>query len=180
MEPEMARAQAEAPSRMAPEEYDRELSPEGLLGHSPSHGKLPPISKGQGVAMSRRSVERADHGEELAWNGLQVVLHEEISRLPERLRVLVILSYLEGKADEEIAALLHLPVGSVKRRLSRASDILQSRLMRLGMARSAAFLVTAQSRRVVFAEIVPVDLVERTIRRVAHALRPPSAESRKP
>ena len=40
----------------------------------------------------------------------------------------VILSYLEGKTNEEVAELLHWPVGTVKGRLSRARDLLRSRL----------------------------------------------------
>jgi prepilin-type N-terminal cleavage/methylation domain-containing protein len=116
--------------------------------------------------MSHRSTEHAEPGEEVAWNELRLVLHEEVSRLPERLRLPVILSYLEGNTNEEIAELLHWPTGTVNRRLKRAGDLLRSRLVRRGMTRSAAFLVTALSRRVVFAEIVPAELVNRTVRLV--------------
>ena len=54
-----------------------------------------------------------------AWNELRPVLHAEVERLPERYRVPVILSYLEGKTNEEVAELLRWPVGTVKGRLSR-------------------------------------------------------------
>ena len=101
---------------------------------------------------------------EAAWNALQLVFDEEVIRLPQKLRVPVVLSYLEGKTNEEVAELLHWSLGKVKRRLSRARELLPSRLMQRGMAASAAFLVTALFRGTVFAEIVPAELVNRTVR----------------
>jgi hypothetical protein len=99
-----------------------------------------------------------------AWNELRPVLHAEVNRLPERYRIPVILSYLEGKTNDEVADLLHWPVGTVKGRLSRARDLLRTRLTRRGLALSAAFLVTALSRGTVFAEVVPAELVSKTVR----------------
>ena len=90
-------------------------------------------------------------------------MHEEINRLPEKLRTVVILSYLESKTNDEVAGLLRWPVGTVKVRLSRARTLLRARLMR-HRAVSAVFLVTAFSQGTVFAEIVPVELVNRTVR----------------
>ena len=87
-----------------------------------------------------------------------------LSGSPSRYRLPVILSYLEGKTNEEVAALLHWPVGTVKGRLSRARDLLRSRLMRRGLGLSAAFLMTALSHGTVFAEVVPAELVRRTVR----------------
>lgn len=119
----------------------------------------------QGMAMSPREIEPDDQGERAAWNELRPVLHEELDRLPPKYRVPVILSYLEGKTNEEVAELLQWPVGTVKGRLSRARELLRSRLSRRGLALSAAFLVTALSWGRVFAEIVPSELVERTVER---------------
>jgi hypothetical protein len=118
------------------------------------------------MAMSRQSIQ-ANAGQEGGWNELQLVLHGEVSRLPKRLRVPVILSYLEGKTSAEIAKLLRWRVGTVDRRLSRAGEVLRSRLLRRGMARSASFLGAARSRRVVFAEVVPAELVNRTVQLVS-------------
>jgi RNA polymerase sigma factor (sigma-70 family) len=101
---------------------------------------------------------------EAAWNELRPVLHEEVNRLPEKYRTPVVLCYLEGKTNEEVAQLLQWPVGTVKGRLSRARDLLRSRLMRRGLALSAGFLLTALSENRVFAEVVPTPLVESTVR----------------
>jgi RNA polymerase sigma factor (sigma-70 family) len=101
-----------------------------------------------------------------AWNELRPVLHEEVSRLPQKYRVPVILSYLEGRTNEEVAALLNWPIGTVKGRLSRARELLRSRLTRRGLALSAAFLLMKLGDGFVLAEVVPPDLVEKTLVRV--------------
>jgi RNA polymerase sigma factor (sigma-70 family) len=118
----------------------------------------------QGVAMVPPAIGPNDPHQAAAWNELRGVLHAEVERLPERYRIPVILSYLEGKTNEEVAQLLQWPVGTVKGRLSRAREMLRSRLLRRGLCLSAAFLVTALSHGVVFAEAVPSDLVKRTVR----------------
>jgi len=118
----------------------------------------------QSVAMLPPAIEPDRQDEEAAWNELRPVLHEEVNRLPDKYRVPVILSYLEGKTNEEVAEMLRWPVGTVKGRLSRARDVLRSRLMRRGLTLSAAFLMTSLSRGRVFAEVVSSDLVARTVR----------------
>ena len=69
-----------------------------------------------------------------AWIELRPVLHEEVNRLPEKYRTAVVLCYLEGRTNEEAAEMLQWPVGTVKGRLSRARDMLRSRLTRRGLA----------------------------------------------
>jgi RNA polymerase sigma factor (sigma-70 family) len=118
----------------------------------------------QGMAMSPTAIGPDNQDQTAAWNELRPVLHDEVERLPARYRIPVILSYLEGKTNEEVAALLQWPVGTVKGRLSRARDLLRSRLMRRGLTLSAAFLMTALSHGTVFAEVVPAELVKRTVR----------------
>jgi RNA polymerase sigma factor (sigma-70 family) len=99
-----------------------------------------------------------------AWNELRPVLHDEVNRLPEKYRSAVVLCYLEGRTNEEAAAMLRWPVGTVKGRLSRARDLLRSRLTRRGLALSAAFLAVSLSKNAVFAEVVPPHLVEQATR----------------
>jgi len=105
------------------------------------------------------TVTSDNHG----WVELRPVLHEEVNRLPEKYRLPVILCYLEGKTNEEVAEQLKWPVGTVKGRLSRARDLLRSRLSRRGLALSAAFLVTALANGTVIAEVVPPRLVDETV-----------------
>ncbi len=105
------------------------------------------------------TVTSDNHG----WVELRPVLHEEVNRLPEKYRLPVILCYLEGKTNEEVAEQLKWPVGTVKGRLSRARDLLRSRLTRRGLALSAAFLVTALADGTVIADVVPPRLVDETV-----------------
>ncbi len=112
----------------------------------------------QGAAMLATS-----HDQDVAWNELRPVLHEEIGRLPEKYRKPVVLCYLEGRTNEEVAELLDWPVGTVKGRLSRARDVLRSRLTRRGLALSAGLLASLFAQNAVLAEVVPSRLVESTV-----------------
>ena len=71
---------------------------------------------------------------------LRTVLDEEIDRLPDRLRLPVVLCYLDGRSTEEAAGLLGVPRGTVLSRLSAARATLASRLTRRGVAAPAAGL----------------------------------------
>jgi hypothetical protein len=105
------------------------------------------------------------------------VLHEEINRLPEKYRAPVILCYLEGKTNEEVADLLQWPVGTVKGRLSRARDLLRSRLSRRGLALTAAFLVTALADGTVIADVVPPHLLDETVSNAMSIARRPGPDA---
>jgi RNA polymerase sigma factor (sigma-70 family) len=115
--------------------------------------------------MSAPAIERDSQDHTAAWNELRPLLHAEVERLPERYRTPVILSYLEGKTNEEVAALLGWPVGTVKGRLSRARDLLRSRLVRRGLSLSIAFVMTALSRQAAHAEVVSAELSATTVER---------------
>jgi len=69
---------------------------------------------------------------------LGVVLDEEIDRLPERFRAVVVLCDMGGLSYEDVAQQLGCAVGTVKSRLSRAREKLRLRLARRGLAPSAA------------------------------------------
>ena len=65
---------------------------------------------------------------------LNLVIQEEIGRLPEKYRAAVVLCYLEGLTHEMAAERLGWPVGSVKSRLAWARERLRVRLTRRGVA----------------------------------------------
>jgi len=117
----------------------------------------------RGAAMASLA-EPPQQEQEAAWAELRPVLHDELNRLPEKYRLPIVLSYLEGRTNEEVASLLSWPVGTVKGRLSRARDMLRSRLIRRGLVLSAAFLCSDLSHGVVFAEYVSDAMVDRTVR----------------
>jgi RNA polymerase sigma factor (sigma-70 family) len=107
----------------------------------------------RGQGLRRRARERPDAdlaavaaADAPAETDLAPVVHEEVRRLPEKYRDPVVLCYLEGKTNEEAAAALHWPVGSVKGRLARARDLLRSRLARRGLAPSAGLSASLAMR----------------------------------
>lgn len=55
-------------------------------------------------------------------------LYMAILNLPEELRILVTLYYIEGFSQKEIAEILHIQEGTIKSRLSRARDLLREQL----------------------------------------------------
>lgn len=56
-------------------------------------------------------------------------LHEEIDRLPEKLRIAVILFYFQDMDVVQTANVLNIPVGTVKSRLNKARKRLKEVLM---------------------------------------------------
>src|SRR5579884_1181277 len=55
-------------------------------------------------------------------------IQRALGALSEELRMVAVLSDIEGFSYEEIATILHVPLGTVKSRLHRARQILQERL----------------------------------------------------
>ncbi|SIO58708.1 RNA polymerase sigma factor, sigma-70 family [Singulisphaera sp. GP187] len=89
------------------------------------------------------------------------LLHDELARLPERLRAPIVLCYFQGLTHELAAAQLGWPVGTVRSRMARARRLLRERLTRKGVALSAGFLVAAS--RQTTAAMIPRILSEETI-----------------
>ena len=65
-------------------------------------------------------------------------LHEEVSRLPDRYRVPVVLCELEGLTYQEVANRMRCPVSTIGVRIARAKERLRARLIRRGIVPAAA------------------------------------------
>jgi RNA polymerase sigma factor (sigma-70 family) len=74
---------------------------------------------------------------------LSASVAEEVQRLPNKYRLPVVLYYLEGHTQAEVANTMRCPVGTIKTRLSRAREMLRRRLTRRGLALSTAAVATA-------------------------------------
>jgi RNA polymerase sigma factor (sigma-70 family) len=106
----------------------------------------------------------ATEPDEVLWRDLRPVLDAEVMRLPEKYRAPFVLCCLEGKTNEEAAAQLGCPRGTVLSRLARARERLRGRLARRGVTLSAAALAAAAGERGLAA--LPAGLAELTIRAV--------------
>jgi RNA polymerase sigma factor (sigma-70 family) len=96
------------------------------------------------------------------WRELRHLLDKELSRLPERFRVPVVLCDLEGLPRRQVARQLGLPEGTLSSRLHTARRTLAQRLSRYGFCLSAGALATALTRRASAA--VPAPLAASTVK----------------
>jgi DNA/RNA endonuclease YhcR with UshA esterase domain len=94
---------------------------------------------------------------------LQRVVDEELSRLPDHYRGVIVLCDLEGMTRKEAARQLGIPEGSVASRLARARVLLAKRLTQRGVALSGGMLAAMLSRKVASASAPPA-LVSSTIK----------------
>jgi RNA polymerase sigma factor (sigma-70 family) len=92
----------------------------------------------------------------------QEILHQELSRLPEKYRAPLVLCCLEGLARDEAARQLAWPLGKLKYRLEQARKLLSARLLRRGFTLSAALATSALSERGASAAL-PTRLVNLTV-----------------
>ncbi len=79
-----------------------------------------------------------DPAAEVVRRDVQRRVHQAIATLPPDQRTAVVLRELEGLSYEEMAAVLRVPIGTVRSRLARAREALRTRLLDLSPAGSQA------------------------------------------
>jgi RNA polymerase sigma factor (sigma-70 family) len=97
---------------------------------------------------------------------LSALLDEELSRLPEKYRIAVVLCDVQGRTRHDAAQQLGLPEGTVASRLVRARALLARRLLRRGLGVSAASLATTLPQQAASGS-VPAALLANTIQATA-------------
>ncbi len=74
------------------------------------------------------------------WADLQPVIDEELARLPDKLRLPVVLCDLEGRAQRDVAKQLAIPPATLATRLATARRTLAARLTKRGVTLSGGAL----------------------------------------
>jgi hypothetical protein len=95
------------------------------------------------AARRRRHEQRAtttqvERSADLRAEELLAVLDAELGKLPDKWRLPLILCYLEGRTQEEVAKQLAWSKSTLRRRLEEAREVLGNRLKRRGLVWSAA------------------------------------------
>jgi len=80
---------------------------------------------------------------EIAWREVRQVLDNELNALPARLRIPLVLCYLEALTRDEAAARLGWSLRTLERRLGEGRATLQARLQRRGVTGAGLALVAA-------------------------------------
>jgi hypothetical protein len=101
------------------------------------------------------------------WQELQPLLDQELTRLPDKYRFVLIACDIEGRTRKEVAGALRLPEGTVASRLARARALLAKRLTRRNLAITAGALAAVLAEQA-SAACVPAALTASTTRAAAH------------
>ncbi len=96
------------------------------------------------------------------WADLQPLLDQELSRLPDKYRAIIVLCDLEGKTRREAARQLGCPEGTVASRLAAGRAMLAKRLARYGPTVSGVTLAAVLTQNVASAS-VPAAVISSTI-----------------
>jgi RNA polymerase sigma factor (sigma-70 family) len=111
----------------------------------------------------RRAAELAcaESRSAVPWDDVNVILHQEIDRLPERYRKPIVLCYLEGMTYQLAARHLGWSEGTTQGRLTRGRHLLRARLTRRGVTLAGAALGTLGTQKA--ASAVSMTMLHHTI-----------------
>jgi RNA polymerase sigma factor (sigma-70 family) len=116
--------------RKAPSIMPREMVGNWLYGVAQQTARKARTTTAKRQARERQqtAMPETDVTERELWSDLQPLLDKELSLLPDKYRVVIVLCDLEGKTRPETARQLGLPEGTVASRLARARTMLAKRL----------------------------------------------------
>lgn len=97
------------------------------------------------------------------WHDLQPLLDQELSRLPDRYRSVILLCDLEGRTRKEAARQLGVPEGTVAGWIARARRMLARRLTQHGVTVTGGALATLLAQNAASAQ-VPAAVMSSTLR----------------
>lgn len=101
--------------------------------HLVAQGRRPPLSDvdaqdAEQYQVDSRLKEQGTPENELLRQEIETTIHDAIAELPEDLRVAITLREMEGMSYEEIATTMECPIGTVRSRIFRAREAIDTRL----------------------------------------------------
>lgn len=101
--------------------------------HLVAQGRRPPASDvdaqdAEQYQVDTRLKDRGSPEHEMLREEIEQTIHQAISDLPEDLRVAITLREMEGMSYEEIATTMDCPIGTVRSRIFRAREAIDTRL----------------------------------------------------
>jgi RNA polymerase sigma factor (sigma-70 family) len=153
--------------RKAPSIVPREMVGNWLYGVAQQTARKARTTTAKRQARERQqtAMPETDVTERELWSDLQPLLDKELSLLPDKYRVVIVLCDLEGKTRPETARQLGLPEGTVASRLARARTMLAKRLAPHGLPVSGGMLAAVLSQEAA-AGAVPISVLLSTIKAV--------------
>ncbi len=105
-----------------------------------------------------------DHWQQISIQNDTEEIHREIASLPEKYRNVIVLCHLEGMSRSQAAGMLNTTTASVKSTLTRARQLLRTRLLRHGIATTGAVtLATCQTSQVAAEFMATESLIQSTL-----------------
>ena len=101
--------------------------------HLVSQSRRPPLSDvdasdAEQFAVDTRLKDRGSPEHELLTEEIEQTIHDAIAALPEDLRVAITLREMEGMSYDDIATTMDCPIGTVRSRIFRAREAIDTRL----------------------------------------------------